>query len=80
MATGNKCVILAVDWLTRWAEGEATKDASPEAAADFIYTHIVTRFGCPGPLCQPDNQGPVPNTKNKPSFIHTILFSIKRED
>ena len=46
-ATGNKFVILAVDWLTRWAEGAATRDASPESAADFIYTHIVTRFGCP---------------------------------
>ena len=46
-ATGCKSVILAVDWLTRWAEAAATKDASPETATEFIYTHIVTRFGCP---------------------------------
>ena len=31
-----------------WVLGaSATKDASPEAAADCIYTHIVTRYGCP---------------------------------
>jgi len=28
--TGAKYAILAVDWLSRWAEGEPTKEASPE--------------------------------------------------
>ncbi|RPB25471.1 hypothetical protein L211DRAFT_782944, partial [Terfezia boudieri ATCC MYA-4762] len=41
VSTGARFVILAVDWLTRWAEGAATKDASPETAAEFIYNNIV---------------------------------------
>jgi len=36
VTTGAKYAILAVDWLSRWVEAEPTKDASPEAAAEFI--------------------------------------------
>ena len=68
MATGNKFVILAVDWLTRWSEGAATKDASPEAAADFIYTHIVTRFGCPLSL----------QSDNEVHFVNSIIRALCR--
>ena len=35
-------------------EGAATKDASPESAAEFIYENVVTRYGCPQSL-QSDN-------------------------
>jgi len=54
VTTGAKYAILAVDWLSRWAEAEPTKDASPEAAAEFIYNNIVTRYRCPISL-QSDN-------------------------
>jgi len=47
VGTCAKYAILAVDWLTRWAEGAASKDGSPETAAEFIYDNIVTRYGCP---------------------------------
>ena len=44
ISTGCKFTILVV---TGWAEGAATQDASPETVSEFIYTYIVTRFGCP---------------------------------
>ena len=46
-ATGARYAILAVDWQSRWPEGAATRDASAETAAEFIYDNIVTRYGCP---------------------------------
>ena len=54
ITTGAKYVILAMDWLSRWADAEPTKDPSLEAAAEFIYNNIVTRYGCPISL-QSDN-------------------------
>jgi len=39
--TGCEYVCLAVDWLSRWVEGEPTMDAFSETAADFIYRKIV---------------------------------------
>ena len=42
IAAGNKVVILAVDWLRRWAEGAATRDASPEISFQSDHgTHFV---------------------------------------
>lgn len=52
--TGCKYVILAVDWLSRWVEEAACKDATPQTAADFLYEYVVTRYGCPLSL-QSDN-------------------------
>lgn len=46
-ATGAQYTILAVDWLSSWAEGAATRHASAETAAEIIYDNIVTRYGCP---------------------------------
>lgn len=44
--TGMQYVLIAVEWVTRWAEAEATLDASPETAADFLYSRVICRFGC----------------------------------
>jgi len=46
--------LLAVEWVSRWVEGAATKGAPAEAAAESIYENIVTRYGCPQSL-QSDN-------------------------
>lgn len=52
--SGCRYVCIAVEWVTRWAEAAATREATPEVAADFIYEYIVTRYGCPLSL-QSDN-------------------------
>lgn len=66
--TGCKFVILAVDWLSRWVEGAACRDASPETAADFIYEYIVTRYGCPQSL----------QSDNGPHFVNPIIRCLCR--
>ena len=48
METGCTFVVIAVDWVTRWAEAEAeaTLDATPETAAEFLYNRIICRVEC----------------------------------
>ena len=33
--------------MTKWSEAKAVLEASAHAAADFIYTEIICRHGCP---------------------------------
>ena len=44
--TGCEYVIIAVEWVTRWAEAEATLDATAETAANFLYNRVICRYGC----------------------------------
>lgn len=66
LQTGCRFVILAVDWLSRWVEGAACKDASPETAAEFLYEYVVTRYGCPLSL----------QSDNGPHFVNPIIRSL----
>lgn len=43
--TGCEYVLIAVGWLTEWAEAEATLSASPKTAASFVYARIICRYG-----------------------------------
>ena len=43
-ADGNR---YAVESLTRWAEGMPTKTNKASDAANFLYNHIVSRYGIP---------------------------------
>jgi len=52
--TGSKYVILAVDFLSRWVEAKAVRNADAASAATFIYEDIVCRYGTPESL-QSDN-------------------------
>ena len=61
--TGMEYIVIAVEWLTRWAEAEATHDASPETAADFLYTRIICHYGCIESL----------QLDNGPHFVNPIL-------
>ena len=48
--TGERYIITATDYVTRWAEAQAVKDCTADTAAHFIFEHILTRFGCPNIL------------------------------
>ena len=46
-ARGNKYIIVAIDYFTRWPEARPTKTATAQDAANFIYEEIICRFGPP---------------------------------
>jgi Integrase core domain len=44
---GNKYIIVAMDYLTKWPEAKPVKEATAETTVDFIYEDIISRHGCP---------------------------------
>jgi len=44
---GNKYIVVAMDYFTRWPEAIALKSANAITVADFIYESIICRFGAP---------------------------------
>jgi hypothetical protein len=40
-------IIVATDYLTKWAEAKAVRKADAKSTAKFLYENIITRFGCP---------------------------------
>ena len=61
-------VIIAVECVTKWAEAEVTRDASPKTAADFLYTRIVCRYSCIQSL----------QLDNGPHFVNPMLRCLTR--
>ena len=45
--SGNKYIITAMDYLTKWPEAKAVPEATAEQTAIFIYEEIICRHGCP---------------------------------
>ena len=43
---GNKYIITAMDYLTKWPEAKAIPEATAEQTAIFIYEEIICRHGC----------------------------------
>jgi hypothetical protein len=44
---GMKYIIVATEYLTKWAEAKAVKVDDVKATATFLYENVITRFGCP---------------------------------
>ena len=40
-------IIVATDYMTKWAEAKAVRKVGACSTAKFIYKNIITRFGCP---------------------------------
>ena len=47
---GNRYIIVAMDYLTKWPEARATKEATADETVKFIYEDIICRHGCPGKI------------------------------
>ena len=46
-AQGNKYIIVAMDYLTKWPEAKPVSNATAEQVANFLYEDIIGRYGCP---------------------------------
>ena len=44
---GMVYIVVATEYLTKWAEAKAVKAANAMHAATFMYENIISRFGCP---------------------------------
>jgi Integrase zinc binding domain/Integrase core domain len=44
---GNKYILVVTDYLTKWPEAKAMKEATAENVVEFIYKRIICRHGCP---------------------------------
>jgi hypothetical protein len=43
-------ILVATEYVTKWAEALATKTDDAKTVAEFLYENIITRFGCPKEL------------------------------
>src|SRR6516162_5555776 len=44
---GNKYIIVAQDYFTKWPEAKAVKEATAKEVSQFIFEDIICRHGCP---------------------------------
>ena len=44
---GNRYIVVAMDYFSRWPEVRPLKAANAETVATFIYEEIICRFGAP---------------------------------
>jgi transposase InsO family protein len=44
---GNRYIVVAMDYFTRWPEAKPLKSANAETVATFIYEEIICRYGAP---------------------------------
>src|SRR6266498_1118708 len=44
---GNKYIVVAIDYFTKYFEAKALTNANAESVANFIYKDIIYRYGCP---------------------------------
>ena len=47
---GNKYIIVAMDYMTKWPEAKPVKEATAQETVTFIYESIICRHGCPGKI------------------------------
>ncbi|KAK4392801.1 hypothetical protein Sango_2057900 [Sesamum angolense] len=58
---GHLYILAAIDYFSKWAEVVPLKEVQKENVADFIYTHIIYRYGVPRYIIL-DNEKPFCNS------------------
>ncbi len=43
---GNRYIIVAVEYLSKWQEAKAVSEANALSISNFLYQNIICRFGC----------------------------------
>ena len=43
---GNRYIIVAVEYLSKWQEAKAVTEANALSISNFLYQNIICRFGC----------------------------------
>jgi len=43
---GNRYIIVAVKYLSKWQEAKAVMEANALSISNFLYQNIICRFGC----------------------------------
>ncbi|KAI5061700.1 hypothetical protein GOP47_0024205 [Adiantum capillus-veneris] len=56
-ASGKKYILVAIDYLTRWVEAKAVKEANSFSVAQFVFDSVCCRFGVPWVLISDRGQG-----------------------
>jgi len=51
----GQCIIVAMDYLTKWPEAKLTKEATAASTVDFVYEDIICQHGCSG-IIQTDGE------------------------
>ena len=44
---GNKYILVVTDYLTKWPEARAMREATGEKVIEYLYKEIICRHGCP---------------------------------
>lgn len=44
---GNRYILVAIDYLTRWPVAKAVPDITETTTADFLFEHVVVNYGVP---------------------------------
>ena len=70
---GNRQVIVATDYLTKWVEARALPDKTASSVAGFLYEDIICRHGAPKELLS--DQGTEFLNQLVDTFCH--LFEVK---
>ena len=66
---GNKYIVVATDYLTKWPEARALPNAKASSVVPFFYEDIICRHGCPKELL----------TDRGTYFVNEILDSLCNE-